>query len=478
MATAMHLGGQPLPRAGGFVEEETLDPFASYSRPEETAGQLSSQPPLSARGPQAPSKPNVVLINVYELFAFGHMNRITAPESLNLGGAFHVGVVVYGREWSYGGGSLRSSGLVCEPPRSNRQHRFRETLVMGKTPLSESQVSLILSGLMREWLPGDYHWLHRNCLAFANEFCQRLGVGRIPAWIDRFARGAGAVDRGVRGFAEGVHEVAEGAVGVVMALLGGGGTSCGQCTSSASTLSRCRGGDTGMGQSQATTARCRPLRAMRSDTDDMLAHRVGVAPDAFYACGEDDARLRQRSMSQATQISANCSRAPSESFRSGALDEVTAPMSLFSSRATSIDTEVQQATHGFAKGSNNWDGFQRHGQTTGDCFDNKDSVLADLHSGGRGGAPAGSNLNLRLPCGQQQCSRPATPLTSRHGTPLPARSRRGTPLPVHLPETPRASLHDSLKPSVGWSDTSFVIAASQCPTPSRALTSSPAAHEC
>ena len=36
----------------------------------------------------------------------------------------------------------------------------------------------------------------RNCLTFANELCELLGAGRLPAWIDRFARGAGAAPGG------------------------------------------------------------------------------------------------------------------------------------------------------------------------------------------------------------------------------------------------------------------------------------------
>jgi len=174
-----------------------------------------------------------VLLNVYELVAFGRINRLTAPERYPIGGALHVGVEVYGREWSYAGGDgSPGTGVICEVPRSNRRHRFRETVALAQTPLSDSQVALVIGELVENWRPEDYHWLHRNCLAFANELCQRLQVGRIPAWIDRFARGAGVVDLSVRGLAgglaESVHGMAASAQELVRAIVEGP-RSCATC---------------------------------------------------------------------------------------------------------------------------------------------------------------------------------------------------------------------------------------------------------
>merc|ERR1711920_773580 len=69
------------------------------------------------------------------------------------------------------------------------------------------------------------------------------GVTRIPPWVDRFARGAGAVDMGVRGiaggFVESVHGVAESARDVMRALVEGP-RSCGQVHCAAAASMRCR----------------------------------------------------------------------------------------------------------------------------------------------------------------------------------------------------------------------------------------------
>jgi len=173
--------------------------------------------------PLKKSSGDLVLLHVYELAAFGQMNRLTATERFPIGGALHVGIEVYGREWSFGGGVGQGSGVICEVPRSNNKYEYRETVDLGRTALSDGEVALVIGDLLEKWQPIDYHWLHKNCLAFANELCERLGVARIPPWVDRFARGAGAVDMGMRGIADGlvesVHGVAESARDVMRALL-------------------------------------------------------------------------------------------------------------------------------------------------------------------------------------------------------------------------------------------------------------------
>jgi len=224
-----------LPRTSCFIEEsDTCIPFErtfhradDTARPSEETLRVTYGPPPSA-APTHRYMPNQVLVNVYEVNGFKHMHKLTALKEAPIGGAMHAGVEVYGREWSYGGGAGSGSGIVCDMPRTNKQHRFRETIVLPQTPLTQSQVVHVIGSLLERWPAEEYHWLHRNCLAFANELCELLGVGRLPAWIDRFARGAGALDNGVRVVAESAVGIAEGAR-VLMQMLYGAGA-CGQCT--------------------------------------------------------------------------------------------------------------------------------------------------------------------------------------------------------------------------------------------------------
>lgn len=213
MAPARTRPSKALPRVGAFVEDCSVE-FEPFS-------------PERNRDKEAYA-PQQVLVHVYELVAFETMNRVTAPLAFPIGGALHTGVEVYGREWSFGGGIGRGSGVVCEVPRTNRRHRFRETVLLGHTRLTSSEVALLIGDLVERWQAQEYHWIHRNCLAFANEFSELLGVGRLPPWIDRFARGVGSLDLGVRSLAHQAHGVVRTAQGVVE-LLVGGGADCGRC---------------------------------------------------------------------------------------------------------------------------------------------------------------------------------------------------------------------------------------------------------
>ncbi|CAE7298612.1 unnamed protein product [Symbiodinium natans] len=190
-----------IPRSGGFVEDHFRD--ASCLRQASHCLQEVFTATADTGGSQ-------VLVHVYELVEFVRLNQILASELMPIGGALHAGVEVYGREWSFGGAPGRRTGVVCEVPRTNRKHRFRETISLGTTRLSASEVALVIGDLIERWLGEDYHWLHRNCLHFANEFCRKLGVGSIPAWIDRLPRGVCALDVGVRNLAETVKGLADG----------------------------------------------------------------------------------------------------------------------------------------------------------------------------------------------------------------------------------------------------------------------------
>mmetsp|Transcript_17153 Transcript_17153/g.32343 ORF Transcript_17153/g.32343 Transcript_17153/m.32343 type:complete len:270 (+) Transcript_17153:55-864(+) len=201
-----------IPRSGGFVEDHFRD--ASCLRQASYCLEKAFAPPGDSQGSQ-------VLVHVYELVEFLRINQILASEVMPIGGALHAGVEVYGREWSYGGAPGQRTGVVCEVPRTCRKHRYRETVSLGTTRLSASEVALVIGELIENWSGEDYHWLHRNCLAFANEFCRKLGVGNIPAWIDRLPRGVCALDLGVRTLTETVKDLADGTCAAANALAEG-----------------------------------------------------------------------------------------------------------------------------------------------------------------------------------------------------------------------------------------------------------------
>jgi len=132
-----------------------------------------------------------VLLHVYDLHEdLQGTNGMLAftLEDFAMGGLFHVGVEVFGSEWSYG-----YIGVCCDPPRTLEAHEYRCTVVLGPTHLNSREVAGAVYDMCQSWSGREYDIISRNCCSFATEFCSRLGVGTLPPWVDRFAR---ALDHG------------------------------------------------------------------------------------------------------------------------------------------------------------------------------------------------------------------------------------------------------------------------------------------
>eukprot|EP00929_Paragymnodinium_shiwhaense_P082826 TRINITY_DN43836_c0_g2_i2.p1 TRINITY_DN43836_c0_g2~~TRINITY_DN43836_c0_g2_i2.p1 ORF type:complete len:793 (-),score=128.62 TRINITY_DN43836_c0_g2_i2:80-2458(-) len=131
--------------------------------------------------------PASVMLNIYDLNErFVVANEVLAFSSdalPSVGGAFHVGVETYGSEWSYG-----RKGVSSEPPRAASGHVYRCSVLLGKTHLSKMEFAALLHSMCLQWRAADYGLIGHNCCSFARELCERLNVGPMPHWVDRFAR--------------------------------------------------------------------------------------------------------------------------------------------------------------------------------------------------------------------------------------------------------------------------------------------------
>jgi len=63
-----------------------------------------------------------------------------------------------------------------------------------RTKFSAEEIAELLSELIEEYPGDDYDILRRNCCHFADDFCRRLGAGRIPGWVHRLARVGARLD--------------------------------------------------------------------------------------------------------------------------------------------------------------------------------------------------------------------------------------------------------------------------------------------
>lgn len=136
-----------------------------------------------------------VVLHVYDVTNSGsektnntilHINKIF-KDGIGLGGIFHSAVQVYGDdEWSFGF-CEEGTGVFSCPSGKNPMYTYRESIVLGKTSHSIFDVNQMLRELSRKWPGHAYDLLSKNCNHFCDDFCERLGVPKLPAWVNRFA---------------------------------------------------------------------------------------------------------------------------------------------------------------------------------------------------------------------------------------------------------------------------------------------------
>jgi len=128
----------------------------------------------------------IVTVHLYDLSeALAQINSVSI-DLIGYGGALHVGVEVFGIEWSFGTG-----GVSCSVPKQNRHYVYRQSVRMGRTAFTQKEVHQAVLALQKEWPGSDYDLFLKNCGTFCNSLCMRLGVGDLPAWVTRLAEDGG-----------------------------------------------------------------------------------------------------------------------------------------------------------------------------------------------------------------------------------------------------------------------------------------------
>uniref|UniRef100_A0A1J3CC15 DeSI-like protein n=4 Tax=Noccaea caerulescens TaxID=107243 RepID=A0A1J3CC15_NOCCA len=108
-------------------------------------------------------------------------------DGIGLGGIFHSAIQVHeDDEWSYGY-CEQGTGVFSCPSGKNPMYTYREKIVLGKTDCTIFMVNQILRELSKEWPGHTYDLLSKNCNHFCDVLCERLGVPKLPGWVNRFA---------------------------------------------------------------------------------------------------------------------------------------------------------------------------------------------------------------------------------------------------------------------------------------------------
>ncbi|XP_009803660.1 uncharacterized protein [Nicotiana sylvestris] len=124
-------------------------------------------------------------------FAVVQMNNLL-KDGINFGGLFHTAVQIYGNdEWAYGH-TNKGSGVFSCPAGKNPSYTLREKIIMGRTHGSPSKVNKILKELIDSWPGNKYNFVSRNSKHFSNELLERLGVPKLPGWVNRVSNIADA----------------------------------------------------------------------------------------------------------------------------------------------------------------------------------------------------------------------------------------------------------------------------------------------
>jgi len=126
-----------------------------------------------------------VIIRVYDI-SRGMARTMSAMAGLRFDAIYHTGVLVYGKEYFFGGGASAGSGISSLPPATfERQFGIRpiESISIGRTKVSADTFHDFLRQITPQWLCSTYSLLRHNCNHFSDCVCKFLTGKGLPARI-------------------------------------------------------------------------------------------------------------------------------------------------------------------------------------------------------------------------------------------------------------------------------------------------------
>jgi len=124
---------------------------------------------------------------------------------VGLGGIYHTGLMVHGREFDYGYVSEEGKSGIKELAPKQRlvnsggcfKFTFRKSIYLGTTDMTLEEIRGILDTEGKSSWPGtSYSPISQNCNHFSYTLATGLGVeDNYPCWINRPARFAGGMKR-------------------------------------------------------------------------------------------------------------------------------------------------------------------------------------------------------------------------------------------------------------------------------------------
>ncbi|KAG7018383.1 DeSI-like protein [Cucurbita argyrosperma subsp. argyrosperma] len=95
---------------------------------------------------------------------------------------------VHGIEFAFGAHEYPSTGIFEGEPKQCDGFKFRESILIGKTDMSEAEVRSLMEELGKDYRGNAYNLITKNCNHFCNHVCIKLTGNPIPNWVNRLAR--------------------------------------------------------------------------------------------------------------------------------------------------------------------------------------------------------------------------------------------------------------------------------------------------
>lgn len=170
------------PPHAAVAAEQALEESSEQLQPphQQSPQQQKGAAPRTAEEEQELQK-RIVKLHVY------HTDPFTA--FLNSAGLkyadvpiYHVGVEVYGTEWAFTyfddcWDNPKLTGVwPAQVPTQMEGFDYQETILVGPTALDKYDALRVIEELRTQWPSSSYHLTRHNCLTFARQFSERLGV--------------------------------------------------------------------------------------------------------------------------------------------------------------------------------------------------------------------------------------------------------------------------------------------------------------
>lgn len=161
----------------------------------------------SGKQVDAPVEENEVILNVYDVGTSIAMHDLNNVLHMIGTGVYHASTQIgEDVEWAYGF-CEKGSGVFHCPPKAY-PFTFRESINMGKSPLSKEEITATIEKLKKHWLGSDYDLLHQNCCHFAVALCKALKVKEVPSWVTNLAAAGAAIMAEEHALEEAMHVAA------------------------------------------------------------------------------------------------------------------------------------------------------------------------------------------------------------------------------------------------------------------------------